>query len=92
MRKIKAGKKWALDCKVVGREGDIVTVNINKGAIFVFKMLGDYIAYGCYDGLGGPRVNFDQLYIWNSTETNSNGKIKKTFTIHKKDLEEIINE
>lgn len=90
--KIKAGKNWELPIKIVGREGNYVTVNINNGAIFVFEMFGKTILSGWYDGLGGPRVkDYGYVYIWNSQLNNTKGNPKMGFTINKKDLEDIIN-
>lgn len=91
--KIKAGKHWEFPIEVIGRSDDIVTININKGAIFVFKMYNNVIVSGYYDGLGGPPIkDFGKLYIWNSKELNTKGNLKKDFTFNKKDLEGIINE
>lgn len=93
MRKIKAGKFWEFPIKVVGREGNYITININNGAIFVFEMYNRTIIRGWYDGLGGPKINdFGKLYIWNSKELNTKGNPKKDFTFSKKDLEDIIYE
>lgn len=90
--KIKAGRHWELPIRVVGREGDIVTVNINNGAIFSVKMYNNIIMGMNYDGIGGPVVkDYGAVYIWNSKEKTQNGTKKMSFTINKKDLEEIIN-
>lgn len=93
---IKAGKHWELPISVVGRKmldnnTDLVTVNINKGAIIVLHVWNSTILTGWYDGYGGPKIrDFSKLYIWNSELLSTTGKPKKDFCISKKDLEEII--
>lgn len=89
--KIRAGH-WELPIEVVGKEGNIATVNINEGAILVFEMMRGWPIRGWYDGLGGKPINdFSQIYIWNSTEKTSTGKIKKVFVLNMKMLADIIN-
>lgn len=92
---IKAGK-WEFPIQIVGRAKldetfDLVTVNINKGAIFVFQTYGNIIMTGWYDGYGGPKLkDWKNVYIWNSEQLNTKGNIKKVFNFNKKDLEVLL--
>lgn len=96
---IKAGKCWELDVKVVAiarcpidDRTEIVTFNFNNGAIICAETFDDTILRGWYDGYGGPKAKFSQLYIWNSTKLNQNGKPKTTFTVSPIQLKEVIQE
>lgn len=96
MMTINAGKYWEMDCKVqaICEKGGVkyVTLNFNKGCIIVVEVYNDVIMAAWYDGLGGPLVKWDRCYIWNSMKESTTGKKKQTFTISKKQVEEVIKE
>lgn len=96
--RIRAGRHWEFPISIVGRSNldnicDLVTFNINKGAIIVVQVFNQTgtILTGWYDGYGGPKINdWGNVYIWNSKELTTTGKPKTTFTINKKDLEALL--
>ena len=96
--KIRAGRHWEFPISIVGRSNldnicDLVTFNINKGAIIVVQVFNqtNTILTGWYDGYGGPKIsNWGKLYIWNSELLSTTGKLKKDFCISKKDLEDLL--
>lgn len=93
MKTIKLGA-WEFPIEVICRGRDHLTVNINNGAIFVFHLLSmadrTIICGGNYDTMDGPPINGNQLYIWNSKELNTKGKLKKTFTLNYTELEALL--
>lgn len=93
---LKAGKNWSFDCQLIEKkpydsQTYLATFDINNGAKFVFQCMGNIILTGWYDKYQGPKVNdWTAIYIWNSKEISTTGKLKRTFNMNKKDLEVLL--
>lgn len=70
----------------------IAELNLNKGAIFYIEYERNMFKLPLvrYDNNKGPIVNSNEVYIWNSTQKNSKGNPKNTFTINPKEFSDII--
>lgn len=85
-------EKYHLPAQVTILLNHGIEININNGAIIMAHVINneEETAEFYYDSYNGPKVNADILYIWNSKEKSKKGKEKKTFTITRKDLTELL--